>query len=202
MDTPNIIYITENERKNKRKSNTNISIPPDGICVFEDCKYVCDSRKSQTYSMHILNNHSDKFKNEPIYKYKCSTCNYIFDKRADLMRHIKGVHQKETFHCYECNSYFKTKASLITHYMRKHTRFTSESLCVDNDNKCLNCYKTLNKSGFMYHMAICMGIDKTILVNSKTMPLERSINCQGCIQKQPNQLAHIDIGGCLYDSDN
>jgi DNA-directed RNA polymerase subunit RPC12/RpoP len=201
MDTLNIIYITENERKIKRKPHTNISIPPDGKCIFEGCKYVCNSRKTQTYSMHILNNHSGEFKGESIYKYKCSTCNDIFDKRADLMRHIKSIHKKETFVCHKCNSYFKTKTSLINHYMRSHTHFTSDKLCVDYNNKCLNCNKQLNKSGFMYHMAICMGIDKTILMKSTPLSLERNINvtCQGCIEKQPNQLAHIDIGGCLYE---
>ena len=53
----------------------------------------------------------------------------------------------------------------------------------------------------MYHMASCMGINKTILDKSTPLPLERNINetCQGCIEKQPNQLAHVDIGGCLYE---
>ncbi len=26
--------------------------------------------------------------------------------------------------------------------------------------------------------------------------------CQGCKEDQPNQLAHMDRGGCLYDSEN
>lgn len=26
--------------------------------------------------------------------------------------------------------------------------------------------------------------------------------CQGCIDQQPNQLAHVDPGGCLYVSEN
>jgi hypothetical protein len=25
------------------------------------------------------------------------------------------------------------------------------------------------------------------------------ITCQGCLEDQPNQQAHMDIGGCLYD---
>lgn len=24
------------------------------------------------------------------------------------------------------------------------------------------------------------------------------ITCQGCLENQPNQLAHMDFGGCLY----
>ena len=56
----------------------------------------------------------------------------------------------------------------------------------------------------MYHMATCMGINKTILARSTSIPLEKNINvtCQGCIENQSNQLAHVDIGGCLYVSDN
>lgn len=204
MSVSNIIYITEHERKIKRRPHTNISIPSDGKCIFKDCEYVCNSKKIQTYSMHILNNHSHEFKGESIYKYKCSICNEIFDKRGDLSRHIKSIHEKQTFSCYVCNNYFKTKTSLINHYMRAHTQFTSDKLCVDNNNNCLNCCKPLNKSGFMYHMASCMGINKTILERSTSISLEKNINvtCQGCIENQSNQLAHVDIGGCLYVSDN
>ena len=204
MNSSKIIYITEHERKKKRKTHTNISLPKDGKCVFKNCNYVCNSKKIQTYSMHILNYHSHEFKDESIYKYKCSTCSDIFDKRAYLISHIKRKHEEQTFSCYACNNYFKTKTSLINHYMRTHTQFTSDKLCVDNDNKCLNCHKTLNKSGFMYHMSTCIGINKIILAKSTYKPSKKNnnITCQGCIENQSNQLAHVNIGGCLYVSDN
>ena len=165
----NIIYITEHERKKKRSPHTNISIPSDGKCIFKGCEYVCNSRKIQTYSMHILNKHSSEFKDEKIYKYKCSTCNTIFDKRADLMRHIKSSHQIKTYSCYICKNDFKTTTSLITHYMRKHTNYSTDADCVDHNNQCINCYKPLNKSGFMYHMATCIGIDKEIIKRSSIL---------------------------------
>jgi hypothetical protein len=25
------------------------------------------------------------------------------------------------------------------------------------------------------------------------------LTCQGCIEEQPNQQAHMDVGGCLYE---
>ena len=31
---------------------------------------------------------------------------------------------------------------------------------------------------------------------------ETNITCQGCIEDQPNQLAHMDYGGCLYSSED
>lgn len=27
-----------------------------------------------------------------------------------------------------------------------------------------------------------------------------SVSCQGCVEEQPNQLAHMEPGGCLYES--
>lgn len=29
-----------------------------------------------------------------------------------------------------------------------------------------------------------------------------NITCRGCIENQPNQLAHMDYGGCLYSSED
>ena len=29
--------------------------------------------------------------------------------------------------------------------------------------------------------------------------MEVFIQCQGCLDNQPNQLAHMEPGGCLYD---
>lgn len=31
---------------------------------------------------------------------------------------------------------------------------------------------------------------------------ENKITCTGCLEEQPNQLAHMDIGGCMYDTDS
>ena len=28
---------------------------------------------------------------------------------------------------------------------------------------------------------------------------EVAITCRGCLENQPGQMAHMDIGGCLYD---
>lgn len=43
-------------------------------------------------------------------------------------------------------------------------------------------------------------VDKDISEPSKTN--ETKIICQGCIEGQANQLAHMDFGGCLYMEDN
>jgi hypothetical protein len=30
---------------------------------------------------------------------------------------------------------------------------------------------------------------------------QKDLTCQGCLEEQPNQMAHMDLGGCMYDED-
>jgi hypothetical protein len=36
--------------------------------------------------------------------------------------------------------------------------------------------------------------------SKKNNSLKKTYTCQGCKENQPNQLAHMDYGGCLYES--
>lgn len=33
----------------------------------------------------------------------------------------------------------------------------------------------------------------------KGLSSSSSVTCIGCLEEQPNQLAHMDYGGCMYD---
>lgn len=49
---------------------------------------------------------------------------------------------------------------------------------------------------------VATGIITITVANSYLIQYGCSIKqeCQGCKENQPNQLAHVDPGGCLYDS--
>jgi hypothetical protein len=35
--------------------------------------------------------------------------------------------------------------------------------------------------------------------NDRKKYINKNITCNGCIENQPNQLAHMDVGGCLEE---
>jgi hypothetical protein len=39
---------------------------------------------------------------------------------------------------------------------------------------------------------------RTFILNRIRL-VSKYITCQGCLENQPNQLAHCDFGGCMYD---
>jgi hypothetical protein len=50
--------------------------------------------------------------------------------------------------------------------------------------------------------SVATGIITITVANEYLMPYGCSIKeCWGCIENQLNQLAHMDPGGCLYESD-
>lgn len=50
--------------------------------------------------------------------------------------------------------------------------------------------------------SVATGIITMTVASEYLTPYGCSINkCWGCIENQPNQLAHMDSGGCLYESD-
>lgn len=38
--------------------------------------------------------------------------------------------------------------------------------------------------------------------DDKYKVIDDTITCVGCVENQPNQLAHMDIGGCMYNDYN
>lgn len=51
--------------------------------------------------------------------------------------------------------------------------------------------------------SVAAGIIRITAANQYLIPYGCNIEqeCWGCVEKQPNQLAHMDVGGCLYNSD-
>lgn len=70
---------------------------------------------------------------------------------------------------------------------------------------------TLSKTNYVYKidnifLKVTITPDNTHLKYldhlNNWCPITTIMRCQGCIYDQPNQLAHMDPGGCLSDSTN
>lgn len=57
-------------------------------------------------------------------------------------------------------------------------------------------------SGLVYIKAYKYDNDKKIwrtFILNRIRLVSQYITCQGCLENQPNQLAHCEFGGCMYD---
>lgn len=83
---------------------------------------------------------------------------------------------------------FKTVLSIL------HTMLTKE----------LNAYKANEFIVDFMKRNVATGIITMTVANSYLSEYNCKIaqECWGCVEDQPNQLAHMDLGGCLYNSEN
>jgi hypothetical protein len=111
----------------------------------------------------------------------------------------------QTYPLYRCNELgidFIPTLKILTQYMECH--LPCEFFYREDTESRLMFIDSIKQteSGLVYIKAYKYDNDKkiwrTFILNRITI-VSQYVTCQGCVENQPNQLAHCDIGGCMYD---
>jgi len=104
------------------QSNNNYNYKRHNETEHTNCTNICKLCDSKFKSFIKLQQHSLKYHNSKIKRFKCEICNKLFENNCGLFFHIKSIHKKiKDFKCdiciYECSS----KGELKMHILQVHT---------------------------------------------------------------------------------
>ena len=106
------------------------------LCRWDDCK---GNLKKHILAVHRNYHNSKK-------DYRCDSCDKTFSTKANLMKHIKVIHQSAQFNCHLCSKVFIYKHLLIKHISAVHYNI--------RDYKCESCDTGFkNRSNLQRHIS-------------------------------------------------
>jgi hypothetical protein len=102
----------------------------------------------------------------------------------------------------EMNPALNATLAILTQYMECH--LPCEFFYREDTESRLMFIDSIKPTGsdLVYIKAYKYDNDKKIwrtFILNRIRLVSQYVTCQGCVENQPNQLAHCDFGGCMYD---
>lgn len=145
----------------KKPRSVKCPMPASGVCPFDKCEWICKSKNPSTFAMHITKKHSADL-HLPSVVHSCLVCAEEFSTKGELRQHHVTAHEPRKWKCPDCSYLAKNKSTLITHVVRKHRGYHYDKDCVDDNGNCVHCHKPRPTTGHIYHIGICLGVDKAV----------------------------------------